>query len=57
MNEQLEMLLKKITELEQRLEKLEKKPPVKKIITDYTSPMVQDYILTDELAKKKGGNF
>jgi hypothetical protein len=57
MNEQLEMLFKKIRELEERLERLEKKPSTKKIITDYTAPMVKDYILTDELAKKKGGEF
>jgi Tfp pilus assembly protein PilO len=54
---ELEELKKKVTELEERIKLLERKAPSKKIITDYTSPMVQDYILTDELTKKKGGNF
>jgi Tfp pilus assembly protein PilO len=54
---ELEELRKKILELEERIKLLERKAPNKKIITDYTSPMVQDYILTDELTKKKGGNF
>ena len=55
--EELELLRKQLQELEERVKLLEKKAPNKKIITDYTSPMVQDYILTDELTKKKGGNF
>lgn len=52
--EQLELLTKKIQELEERVQFLEKKSPNKKIITDYTSPMVQDYILADTLLKKGG---
>lgn len=55
--EELELLRKKLQELEERVQLLEKKSPNKKIITDYTAPMVKDYILTDELTKKKGGNF
>jgi Tfp pilus assembly protein PilO len=55
--EELEALRKRLQELEERVQKLEKKTPNRKIITDYTSSMVKDYILTDELTKKKGGNF
>jgi uncharacterized protein YigA (DUF484 family) len=55
--EELEILRQKIKELEERVQQLEKKAPNKKIITDYTSPMVQDYIIADQLNKKKGGNF
>jgi Tfp pilus assembly protein PilO len=54
---ELEELRKKITELEERIKLLEKKAPNKKIITDYTSTMVQDYILADKLSKKNGGEF
>jgi Tfp pilus assembly protein PilO len=53
----LEELQNKIKELEERLALLERKSPNKKIITDYSSTMVQDYILADKLAKKKGGEF
>jgi Tfp pilus assembly protein PilO len=53
----LEDLQKKIKELEERIAMLERKAPNKKIITDYTSPMVQDYIIADKLNKKKGGEF
>jgi Tfp pilus assembly protein PilO len=53
----LEDLQKKIKELEERLALLERKSPNKKIITDYSSTMVQDYILADKLSKKKGGEF
>jgi Tfp pilus assembly protein PilO len=53
----LEELQKKITELEERLQSLEKKSPNKKIITDYSSSMVQDYILADKLSKKNRGEF
>ena len=55
--EELELLRKQLQELEERVKLLEKKAPNKKIITDYTSPMVQDYIIADQLNKKKGGNF
>jgi Tfp pilus assembly protein PilO len=54
---ELEELRKKITELEERIKLLEKKSPNKKIITDYTSTMVKDYIIADKLSKKKGGEF
>ena len=54
---ELELLQKKISELEERIKLLERKVPNKKIITDYTSPMVQDYILADKLSKKNGGEF
>jgi Tfp pilus assembly protein PilO len=50
----LEELQKKITELEERLYQLEKKSPNKKIITDYSSTMVKDYIVADQLTKKRG---
>jgi Tfp pilus assembly protein PilO len=53
----LEELQKKIKELEERIALLERKNPNKKIITDYTSAMVQDYITADNLNKKKGGEF
>jgi uncharacterized protein YigA (DUF484 family) len=53
----LEDLQKKIKELEERLALLESKAPNKKIITDYTSTMVKDYITADNLNKKKGGEF
>jgi Tfp pilus assembly protein PilO len=53
----LEELQNKIKQLEERLALLERKAPNKKIITDYTSTMVQDYILADKLSKKKGGEF
>jgi Tfp pilus assembly protein PilO len=53
----LEELQNKIKELEERLALLEKKSPNKKIITDYSSTMVKDYILADKLSKKKGGEF
>jgi hypothetical protein len=53
----LEDLQKKIDELERRLALLENKAPNKKIITDYSSTMVKDYILADKLSKKKGGEF
>jgi hypothetical protein len=51
----LEELTKKIEELELRLQYLEKKVPNKKIITEYTSSMVKNYILEDKLKKKVGG--
>ena len=53
----LEELQNKIKELEERLALLEKKSTNKKIITDYSSTMVKDYILADKLSKKKGGEF
>ena len=53
----LEDLQKKINELEERLALLESKAPNKKIITDYSSTMVKDYILADKLSKKKGSEF
>jgi cytochrome c len=52
--EQLDILTKKINDLEERIRILEKKSPNKKIITDYASPMVQDYILAEKLNKKRG---
>ena len=52
--EELELLRKRLQELEERVQLLEKKAPNKKIITEYTSPMVQDYILADKLNKKRG---
>lgn len=52
--EELELLRKQLRELEERVKLLEKKAPSKKIITDYTTPMVQDYILADKLTKKRG---
>lgn len=55
--EELALLRKQLQELEERVKLLEKKAPNKKIITDYSSPMVQDYIIADQLNKKKGGNF
>ena len=55
--EELALLRKQLQELEERVKLLEKKAPNKKIITDYTSPMVQDYIIADKLNKKKGGEF
>jgi len=50
----VEELQQKIIELEKRLEALEKKAPNKKIITDYSSSMVKDYILSEKLNKKRG---